>query len=79
LAGLAALTYVVEVVASVLGVKKYGGSSRAMVGAVIGGIVGLFFGIPGILLGPFLGAVAGELSLQRSLDLKWLHYPGHTN
>lgn len=68
LAGLAALTYVVEVVASVLGVKKYGGSSRAMVGAVIGGIVGLFFGLPGILLGPFLGAVAGELSLQRSLD-----------
>ncbi len=68
LAGLAALTYVVEVVASALGVKKYGGSNRAMMGAVIGGIVGLFFGIPGILLGPFLGAVAGELSLQRSLD-----------
>jgi uncharacterized protein YqgC (DUF456 family) len=68
LAGMAALTYVVEVVASVLGVKKYGGSGRAMAGAVIGGIVGLFFGIPGILLGPFVGAVAGELSLQRSLD-----------
>ena len=25
-------------------------------------------GIPGILLGPFVGAVLGELSLQRSLD-----------
>jgi hypothetical protein len=68
LAGMAALTYVVEVVASVLGVKKYGGSGRTMAGAVIGGVVGLFFGIPGILLGPFVGAVAGELSLQRSLD-----------
>jgi uncharacterized protein YqgC (DUF456 family) len=32
------------------------------------GIAGLFLGIPGILLGPFAGAVIGELSLQRSLD-----------
>ena len=68
LAGMAALTYVVEVAASLLGVKKYGGSHRAMAGALFGGIVGLFFGIPGILFGPFLGAVGGELSLQRSLD-----------
>jgi uncharacterized protein YqgC (DUF456 family) len=28
----------------------------------------MFLGIPGILLGPFVGAVIGELSLQRSLD-----------
>jgi len=68
LAVMAALTYVVEFVASILGVKKYGGSRRAMVGAAVGGIVGMFFGIPGILLGPFVGAVVGELSLQRSLD-----------
>jgi uncharacterized protein YqgC (DUF456 family) len=68
LAGMAALTYVVELAAHVLGVRKYGGSRRAMAGAVLGGIVGLFFGIPGIMLGPFLGAVLGELSLQRSLD-----------
>jgi uncharacterized protein YqgC (DUF456 family) len=68
LAAMAALTYVVEFVASILGVKKYGGSRRAMVGAAVGGIVGIFLGIPGILLGPFVGAVIGELSLQRSLD-----------
>lgn len=68
LAGMAALTYVVEFAASILGVKKYGGSRRAMVGAAVGGIVGIFLGIPGILLGPFVGAVIGELSLQRSLD-----------
>jgi uncharacterized protein YqgC (DUF456 family) len=68
LAGMAALTYVVEFVASFLGVKKYGGSRRAMVGAALGGVVGMFLGIPGILLGPFVGAVIGELSLQRGLD-----------
>lgn len=68
LAALAALTYVVEFAASILGVKKYGGSRRAMVGAAVGGIAGIFLGIPGILFGPFVGAVIGELSLQRSLD-----------
>jgi uncharacterized protein YqgC (DUF456 family) len=68
LAGMAALTYVVEFAASILGVKKYGGSHRAMAGAAVGGIVGMFLGIPGILLGPFVGAVIGELSLQHSLD-----------
>ena len=65
---MAALTYLAEFVGSVLGSKKFGGSRRAMVGAAVGGIVGLFFGIPGILIGPFAGAVLGELSLQRSLD-----------
>ncbi|MBL0226558.1 MAG: DUF456 domain-containing protein [Geobacteraceae bacterium] len=68
LATMAALTYLVEFAASILGVKKYGGSKRAMIGAALGGFAGLFMGIPGILLGPFIGAVLGELSLQRSLD-----------
>ncbi|MEI6207409.1 MAG: DUF456 family protein [Desulfuromonadales bacterium] len=68
LAGMAGLTYVVEFAASILGVKKYGGSHRAMIGAALGGIVGMFLGIPGILIGPFVGAVIGELSLQRTLD-----------
>jgi len=68
LAVMAVLTYVVEFAASALGVKKYGGSKRAMGGAVLGGLIGMFLGIPGILLGPFVGAVIGELSLQRSLD-----------
>lgn len=68
LAIMAALTYVVEFAASILGVKKYGGSKRAMFGAALGGIAGLFLGIPGILVGPFVGTVIGELSLPRSLD-----------
>jgi uncharacterized protein YqgC (DUF456 family) len=65
---MAALTYLVEFAASALGAGKFGGSRRAVAGAVVGGLIGLFFGIPGILLGPFAGAVLGELSLRRSLD-----------
>jgi len=68
LAGMALLTYLVEIAASILGVKKFGGSNRATIGAVAGGVIGLFLGIPGIILGPFAGAVIGELSLQRELD-----------
>jgi len=30
---------------------------------VLGAVVGLFFGIPGVLLGPFAGAALGELSI----------------
>jgi len=68
LGGMGALTYLVEFAASAFGVKKYGGSNRAMIGALLGGIIGVFMGLPGILLGPFAGAVIGELSLQRSMD-----------
>jgi uncharacterized protein YqgC (DUF456 family) len=68
LAGMTGLTYLVEFFASVLGARHFGGSRRAMVGAAVGGVVGLFLGLPGIILGPFVGAVLGELSLQRTLD-----------
>src|SRR5262245_34892437 len=64
---LAALTYVVDFLAGAFGARRFGASSRAVVGAALGGLVGLFFGIAGVLLGPFVGAVLGELSAQRSL------------
>ena len=67
LAVMAALTYVVEFAASLLGAKKFGASRMALAGATIGGIVGIFFGIPGIILGPFIGAVGGELLELRSI------------
>jgi len=36
-------------------------------GAAIGTVVGVFFGLPGLLLGPFVGAAAGELSARRDM------------
>jgi uncharacterized protein YqgC (DUF456 family) len=59
---------VIEVVASALGAKRIGASRRAVWGALLGTIVGLFFGIAGLLLAPFVGAVIGELSVHGRMD-----------
>ena len=58
------LSVIVDFVASAVGAKRVGASPRAIWGALIGSIVGIFFGIPGLLLGPFAGAVIGELSVR---------------
>ena len=58
---LAVLALVADLVASLLGAKRVGASPRALFGAALGGLVGIFMGIPGMLLGPFVGAVLGEL------------------
>jgi uncharacterized protein YqgC (DUF456 family) len=62
-----ALVYVIDIVAGSFGAKHLGASRRAVWGAAIGTVVGLFFGLPGILIGPFLGAVAGEYTAHRQL------------
>jgi len=67
MAVLTLLSIVVDFVASAAGARYLGASSRAFWGATAGAVVGLFFGIPGMLLGPFIGAVLGELSGGRSV------------
>jgi uncharacterized protein YqgC (DUF456 family) len=58
---LAALAFAADFVASLLGAKRVGASPKALLGAAAGGFIGIFFGLPGILLGPFIGAIVGEL------------------
>ena len=67
LAVLAALSYAADFAAGAFGARRFGASRRAVIGAALGAVVGMFFGLPGILLGPFAGAVTGELSSRRSL------------
>lgn len=50
------------------GAKRQGASAPAVWGALIGTIAGLFFGIPGLLLGPFIGAVIGQLISGSKVD-----------
>ncbi len=59
---------IIEFAASALGAQRVGASKRAIWGAVLGTIVGLFFGIPGLLFGPFIGAVIAELTVHGRAD-----------
>jgi uncharacterized protein YqgC (DUF456 family) len=67
LGALAAFSYVIEFGAGLLGARRFGASRRAVLGAGLGTVVGMFFGLPGILLGPFVGAVLGEYAHRQSL------------
>ena len=64
---LGAVGVLVDFVAGTLGAKRVGASKRALWGASLGTLVGMFFGIPGILIGPFAGALIGELSSGTSV------------
>lgn len=66
LALLTIFSLVIDVMATSMGAKRVGASWKAMLGAGLGTIVGLFFGIPGLLLGPFIGAVLGEYIALRN-------------
>ena len=61
------MSYGIDFLAAAFGAKKFGASSRAGAGAALGALIGIFFGLPGIVLGPFVGAVIGEFSRQASV------------
>lgn len=44
-----------------LGAQRFGATRWGTWGAILGAIVGLFFGLPGLLIGPVVGAFGGEL------------------
>ncbi|WP_374556043.1 DUF456 domain-containing protein [Thermomonas sp.] len=67
LAGLTLVSIGVDLWATAHGAKRVGASRQAMLGAAIGTFGGLFLGLPGLLLGPFAGAVIGELLHHRAL------------
>jgi len=66
----AGITIAVTIMDNILPVwmtKRFGGSRMAVFGSVVGLIAGMFFFPPiGLVIGPFLGALLGELINNRS-------------
>ncbi|MBL0121309.1 MAG: DUF456 family protein [Betaproteobacteria bacterium] len=67
LAVLTAIAIGVDLLASIMGAQRVGASKLALAGAAIGGIAGLFFGLVGIFIFPFVGAVIGELIARKEM------------
>ena len=60
LTALAVASYAVDLTATALGARQ--------VGAFLGTVAGLLFGLPGLLLGPLVGAVAGASTWHAELS-----------
>jgi len=74
--GLTALTMVLDYAMPLAGTRRFGASKRGFWGAIVGMIAGAFVLPPfGLMLGAFIGAVAGELSAgkdqSRALRAGW--------
>lgn len=64
---LTALSVVVDLLSTALGAQRVGASGLAIIGSIIGTFAGLLFLPIGILVGPFAGALIGEMLHGREL------------
>ncbi|MDQ3199917.1 MAG: DUF456 family protein [Verrucomicrobiota bacterium] len=55
------LSYAIDFGAGWIGARRFGATRWGTLGAIAGAMVGIFFGIPGLLLGPVIGTLAGEI------------------
>jgi hypothetical protein len=62
-----AIGVTLDLLGGALGARRTGASRRAVWGALVGTVIGLFLGLPGVLLGPFVGAMLGELTTGNSV------------
>ncbi|NMC61635.1 MAG: DUF456 domain-containing protein [SAR324 cluster bacterium] len=58
----------VDIISTALGAKRVGASKLAIFGAALGTLLGIFLGLPGIVLGPFFGALIGEYIVRTRLS-----------
>ena len=65
---LTVLITVLNYIIPALGTKKLGGSKFGERGCFVGTIIGVFFGPFGIIIGPFAGAVVGELLAGKEFE-----------
>lgn len=67
-AALGLVIWIVDFAAGVLGAKAFGASKWAVIGAALGLVVGMFLGLPGIVLGPAVGAIALEYARDPNFE-----------
>lgn len=61
--------WILDYIIPAVGTKKFGGTKAGMIGTTFGLIVGLLSPIPGgMIIGPFVGALVGELVNKSELD-----------
>lgn len=59
-------SFIIDLLASLYGAKRFGASRSGIIGALLGGVAGLIFlSLPGLFLGVFAGAVTGEYFLAK--------------
>ncbi|MDB5939766.1 MAG: putative rane protein [Polaromonas sp.] len=62
---LAALAWVLDYVAALLGAKRAGASRQAVIGAALGTVAGIFMGLIGVFFMPLVGAAIGEFMARQ--------------
>lgn len=67
LIGLGVVMQGVDVLSGAWGAKKMGASRSAIIGALLGAVLGIFLGLPGLILGPFVGAAVGEWLVRQDV------------
>lgn len=55
------LAQALDIVSGAAGAKWFGATRWGAIGGILGAVIGLFFGLPGLFLGPLAGAIIGEL------------------
>ncbi len=75
-------TFLLDYLLTLAGAKKFGASRAGAIGALLGGFIGLLIPpfIVWVIIGPFIGALAGELitgnNLQKASRVGWGSFLG---
>ena len=57
-------SYIIDFGGTIIGARWGGASKWGILGTGLGGIIGIFWGLPGLIFGPLIGAFAGEFMIE---------------